>query len=141
MKTPLNFAIVLFISLHLFSCFSESNSIIEYMDKLSEEITQCTNDKEYDIVYKKIINLKNDERFNNLRDENEKKEATMKMLLLTQEALAAKAILYVLPQSTTITPDDMKFLLNECISKNLNVMMAPYSEVKKLVYDYCKISK
>lgn len=109
-----------------------------YIDELETEVMSVTTAAQYDAVYTKIIELPKSEVMNNLTElsDGQKKEIVHKTVELTLEALAVKAILYVMPKDVTPTADDISKLANECIEKKLNTMTTPYADVRKLVYEY-----
>lgn len=111
---------------------------INYMDELSTEVMAATNDTEYDAVYNKIVSLNTSEVMSDLRGLSQEQSQTIKAKAteLTLEALAVKAILYVMPKDATPTADDISKLANECIEKKLNTMTSPYADARKLVYKY-----
>ena len=111
-------------------------SATDYLDQLSNEIKACTTETEYDKVYEKIIALQNDDRFKS--NPQNAMEILAKTTRLTNEALAVKAILYVMPKSVTPTKEDIKSLTDICIKNKLNVTVLPYSEVRDLVYKHFK---
>lgn len=114
-----------------------------YIDELSSEVMAATNDTEYDAVYNKIVSLNTSEEMSDLRGLSQEQSQTIKAKAteLTLEALAVKAILYVMPKDVTPTVDDISKLANECIEKKLDTMTSPYSDVRKLVYEYYHIAE
>lgn len=122
---------------------SPYDKAIDYMDELSTEVMAATNDTEYDAVYNKIVSLNKSEVMTNLRGLSQEQSQTIKVKAteLTLEALAVKAILYVMPKDVTPTADDISKLVNECIEKKLDTMSNPYSDVRKLVYEYYHIAE
>lgn len=135
--------IIYFAILLLFlSCSQNQQSGVEYLKELSSEVVSCTTEAEYDKVYEKIIALKDDVRFkNNKADIAENSEIVKRMIVLTEEALAVKAILYVMPATVTPKSQDMRSLVDECINNKINVRTWPYNDVRAIVYNYYNISE
>lgn len=115
---------------------------VEYIDQLSEEVMSATNETEYDAAYNKIICLNASEKMTNLKNlsSEQKKTILTKATDLTGKSLAVKAILYVMPKDITPTSEDMKKLADECIQNKLNVLVAPYGDVRALVHEYYHIA-
>lgn len=138
MKNLIYFAVMF---LFLF-CSQKEQSAVEYMNELSAQLQLCTNEAEYDKVYYKIIALKHDERFSKPCESREEDvEIVTRLAVLTHEALAVKAILYVMPSSVTPTEQEMAHFFKECMDKRLNVIAQPYGDVRDMVYNYYKIER
>ena len=135
----ISFAILLL----LLSCSSEQQSAVEYMNELSSQVVSCTTEAEFDKVFEKIIALKDDARFkeNDGVSNNDKLEIVKGLATLINEALAVKAILYVMPASVNPTSQDMRSLVEKCINDSVNVYSSPYGDVRSIVYNYYKISE
>ena len=142
MKKFLIFAVSV-LSVIFTACSEQSNheKALQHLDVLSSELMSCTTQEKYDIVYEKVIAIKNDPKFKALASEtNDKKaEIVVKTAKLIQEALAVKAILLVIPQTIEPTQKDIKALLQNCIDKKLNIMVPPYSEVSAMIREYYKL--
>lgn len=114
------------------------DNAISYIDELSTEVMTATNDSAYEVVYNKIVTLNTSEVMTNLNGLSQEQSQTIKQKTagLMLEALAVKAILYVMPKDKTPTPDDISKLTNECIEKKLNTIAPPYADVRTLVNEY-----
>ena len=117
---------------------SRYDKAIAYIDELSTEVVSSTTEKEFDVVYNKIVALKSDKLINDLTDlsDNQKAELLKKMATLTFNALAVKAILYVMPKDITPTAADMNQMVKECIQKKCNTLTQPYEDVRAVVNEY-----
>lgn len=132
-------AILLSLAALMSSCsYSRYDKAIAYIDELSTEVVSSTTEKEFDVVYNKIVALKSDKLINDLTDlsDNQKAEFLKKMETLTFNALAVKAILYVMPKDITPTADDMNQMVKECIQKKCNTLTQPYEDVRVVVNEY-----
>lgn len=121
---------------------SPYDNAISYIDELSTEVMAATNDSVYEVVYNKIVTLNTTEVMTNLNGLSQEQSQTIKQKTagLMLEALAVKAILYVMPKDITPTSEDMKKLADECIQNKLNVLIAPYGDVRALVHEYYHIA-
>lgn len=116
---------------------------ISYIEKLSSEVMASTNESEYDAVYNKIVALNSNEVMTNLSGLSQKQSETIqqKTIALTLDALAVKAILYVMPTNIKPSPEDISKMATDCIEKNLNTTTPPYTDVRTLVNDYYHIAR
>lgn len=121
------------------SCSAGQQSAVEYLNELSSEVVSCTSEAEYDKVHAKIVALKDDVRFKGVSESIEKVEIAAGIIALTNEAMAVKAILYVMPATITPTSKDISSLVNKCINDNIDVHTLPYGDVRAVVYDYYNI--
>ena len=131
--------ILLFFAMLLNSCSDNRyDKAVAYIDQLSTEVVSATTEEDFDAVYNKIVALKSDKLINDLTDlsDNQKVELQQKMVTLTSNALAVKAILYVMPKDTTPTADDMNQMVKECIQKKCNTLTQPYGDVRTVVSEY-----
>ena len=131
--------ILLFFAMLLNSCCDNRyDKAIAYIDQLSTEVVSATTEEDFDVVYNKIVALKTDKVMTDLTDlsDNQKVELQQKMATLTFNALAVKAILYVMPKDITPTADDMNQMVKECIQKKCNTLTQPYEDVKVVVNEY-----
>ncbi len=119
----------------LLSTCSNKNESVEYLEELSSKVLSCTTMEQYDMVYEDIIAIQTDSRFKAQpgQTDKEKAEIIQAATNLTMNALAVKAVLYVVPQDVTLMPRDMQNLAKQCVEKKLNIHIAPYAEVKALV--------
>lgn len=145
MKTKIFTATLVFVMAVLLNSCNKTpyEKAISYIDDLSEEVLSATSQEEFDEVYYKIIDLNNNpliRDLNNLSSE-QNREFTAKAAQLTFNALAVKAILFVLPKDIKPTADDMKEMATECVDKSVNVISQPYPEVRELVYKHFSISE
>lgn len=122
---------------------SPYDKAVDYLDELSTAVQAATNETEYDVVYNKIVTLNSNDIMSNLNNlsQEQKQEITAKTVNLTMEALAVKAILYVMPQDITPTADDISKLTNECLQNKADVMTAPYPQVRAIVRKYYKLDE
>lgn len=145
MKTKIFTAALVFVmAVLLNSCNKPSyEEAISYIDELSEEVLSATTDEEFDEVYNKIIDINNHPQIKRIADYPSEQKAVIiaKAAQLTLDALAVKAILYVLPKDIHPTADDMKEMAGECLDKHLNIISQPYPEVRELVYKHFSISE
>ncbi len=126
--------IISMMMLFLSAC-SEKNDAVTYVEELSSELLSCTNMEQYDAVYDKIIAIDEDVRFTAQPGQTQEEKAAIikASARLIHEALAVKAILYVMPEDVVPTKEDIRQLTEECIDKKLNVVNGSYSEVRSLV--------
>ena len=140
MKFKFYFGAILLSLAALMSSCSDSryDKAIAYIDELSTEVVSSTTEKEFDVVYNKIVALKSDKLINDLTDlsDNQKAELLKKMATLTFNASSVKAILYVMPKDITPTVDDMNQMVKECIQKKCNTLTQPYEDVRVVVNEY-----
>lgn len=145
MKTKIfTAALVIVMAVLLSSCNKSSyEETISYIDELSEEVLSATTDEEFDEVYNKIIEINNHPQIKKITEYPSEQKGVIiaKTAQLTRDALAVKAILYVLPKDIHPTADDMKEMVGECLEKRLNITSLPYSEVRELVYKHFSISE
>lgn len=124
-------------------CDNRYDKAIAYIDQLSTEVVSATTEEDFDVVYNKIVALKTDKVMTDLTDlsDNQKAEFLKKMETLTFNALAVKAILYVMPKDITPTADDMNQMVKECIQKKCNTLTQPYDDVRTVVSEYYSAKK
>lgn len=117
---------------------SKHDEALKRLDGLATEVSTCTNQEEFDMVYEKIIVVQHDENFKayQRQTQEQKTEIVKGITDLTLRALAAKAILYVKSVEIQLTKNDMKTLIEQCMQKKLNTTVPPYKEVKTLVEEY-----
>lgn len=135
--------IVSMLAISLTACKEKSNheKALELLDDLSTELTSCTTQEKYDVVYEKVIAIQNDPKFGAL--EGQTYEQKMKIVAgttqLVQEALAVKAILFVMPSGIEPTEKDIRTLVNICLDRNLNITRPPYSDIHAVLCEYYKL--
>lgn len=137
-------AILLSLAILSSSCSdSRYDKTIAYIDNLSTEVVSATTETDFDMVYNKIVALKSDTMMIDLTDlsDNQKAELQVKMADLILNALAVKAIWYVLPEDITPTAADMERLAKECTQKKCNTLTQPYDEVKTVVNEYYSVKE
>ena len=125
------------------ACSEKSNheKALQHLNELSTELMTCTTQEKYDVVYEKVVAIKNDPMFSALAGEtNEQKlEIVAEAAALIQEALAVKAILFAMPKTIEPTEKDIKALVKNCIDRKLNIMVPPYSEIASMIREYYKL--
>ena len=138
--------LVLFLSVFVVSltaCFEKSNheKAMEQLEDLSKELMACTTQEQYDVVYEKVVGIKNDPKFGVVEGETneEKAEIIAGTAKVVQEALAVKAILYTMPSGVKPTEKDMKDLVKICLERKLNILLSPYSDVHTMLCEYYKL--
>lgn len=138
--------LVIFVSvlaLSLTACFEKSNheKTMELLEDLSTELMSCTTQEQFDVVYEKIVDIKNDPKLGELVGEtNEQKaEIIAEIAELIQNSLAVKAILYAMPNGVEPTPSDIKALVKICLDRRLNIILPPHSDVHAMLCEYYKL--
>lgn len=128
------------LALSVTACFEKSNheKTIELLEDLSTELMSCTTQEQFDVVYEKVVDIKNDTKLGELVGEtNEQKaEIIARVAELIQNSLAVKAILYAMPSGVEPTKNDMKALVKICLDKKLNIILPPHSDVHKMLCEY-----
>lgn len=136
-------ALVIIILLAVVSSCTKSHydKVNSYLDVLSAKVVSSTTEEEFDVSYRKVVELKDNELMVNLSDlsHKQKLEILLKVETLTMKALAVKAVLYVLPKNIKPTAKDMKYLTNEILKRELDLISFPYSDVKTLVNEYYSV--
>lgn len=122
---------------------SPYDKAVDYIDELSTEVRAATNDAEYDAAYKKIVNINANEVMTNLGSlpQAQNQEVMAKAENLILEALAVKAILYVMPRDITPSPDDISKLVDVCLQDKADVSVSPYPQVRTIVRKYYKLDE
>lgn len=127
----------------LMSCSEKSNheKALELLDNLSTELMSCTTQEQYDVVYEKVIAIKNNSAFGTIEGEtNEQKAEILKRTAkVVQEAMTIKAILYAMPSGIKPTEKDIQALAKICIERNLNILLPPYSDIHTMLCEYYKL--
>lgn len=127
----------------LISCVEKSNheKALGVLDDLSTELMSCTTQEKYDVVYEKVIAIQNDPKFGALEGQTyeQKMEIVAGTTQLVQEALAVKAILFVMPSGIEPTEKDIRTLVNICLDRNLNITRPPYSDIHAVLCEYYKL--
>lgn len=127
----------------LTACFEKSNhdKAMEQLEDLSDELTSCTTQEQYDVVYENLIAINNDPKFGVVEGEtNEQKaEIIAGTAKVVQEALAVKAILYTMPSGVKPTEKDIKALVKICLDRKLNIILPPHSDVHAMLCEYYKL--
>ena len=127
----------------LISCVEKSSheKAMELLENLSTELMLCTTQEQYDVVYEKVVAIKDNPKFGQIEGEtNEQKgEIIAGTAKLIQEALAVKAILYCMPDGVKPTSEDIKTLVGICLERNLNIILQPYSDVHEMLCKYYRL--
>lgn len=137
------FTLCVFVLLACSKPQSPYDKAVDYIDELSTEVRAATNDAEYDAAYKKIVNINANEVMTNLGSlpQAQKQEVMAKAENLILEALAVKAILYVMPRDISPSADDISKLTDECLQDKADVLVAPYPQVREIVRKYYKLGE
>lgn len=133
-------ALVITILLTVVSSCTKSHydKVNSYLDELSTEVVSSTTEEEFNVSYRKVIELKENDLMVNLSDlsHKQKQEILCKVETLTMKTLAVKAVLYVLPKDIKPTVKDMEYLTNEILKRELDLISFPFSDVGTLVNKY-----